>query len=117
MLQFLSRLKVVGLGLLLGSLFAGCSAATQLPSTWDFAAKFDGWIWFMSGPLCTIVMGISEVSHPLIRSCLLLAILTMPLIVAHPIRPSLATACLTFMGLAFWFAASFLTIIWAVWGA
>ena len=117
MLKILSRLKVVGIGFLLGALFSGCCTATQLPSSWDLSKKVDGWLWFMSGPFCMFVMGIDEVGHPFVASCVLLGFVAILLLFAHPLRPSWVTAVVSILGLMLWFLASFFTVIWTVWGA
>lgn len=115
MLKTLSRLKIVGMGLLVGAFFSGCCTLTQLPSDWSLSKKVVGWLWFMSGPFCVFVMGINEITHPFVVSCVLLGFIGMLLLFAHPLRPSRFTAVVSILGLILWFLASFITVIWAVW--
>jgi hypothetical protein len=115
--RFLAKAKVVGLGLIAGSLFSGCCAATQVPSSWDFAHREAAWTWYMAGPFAMFLMGISEITHPFASGCVALGLLAIPMIAAHPVRPSIATAIVSVVGFVFWFAASFFTVVWAVWGA
>lgn len=114
--QFFARTKVVLSGLLLGCLFSGCCAATQLPSGWGFTGRATAWCWYMAGPFVIFPMGALP-THPLAANCVGLGFLSVPLIAAHPIRPSAVTAAVSLVGCALWFAASFVTIAWAVWGA
>ena len=115
--RFLTKAKVVGPGLIIGSLFSGCCAATQLPTSWDFADCTAAWAWYMAGPFAMFLMGISEITHPFVSGCVALGLLAIPMIAAHPIRPSVATAIISVVGFVFWFSASFFTVAWAVWGA
>src|SRR5262249_40941940 len=114
--RFLAKAKVVGLGLIAGSLFSGCCAAIQVPTSWDVAHRAAAWTWYMAGPFATVLMGISEITHPFVSGCVALGLLAIPMIAAHPIRPSIVTAIVSVVGFAFWFAASFFTVVWAAWG-
>jgi hypothetical protein len=115
--RFLARAKIVGAGLIVGSLLSGCCAATQIPTSWDFAQRAGTWFWYMAGPFAMFLMGISEITHPFVSGCVVFGLLAIPMIAAHPIRPSAVTACVSIVGFVFWFAASFFTVVWAVWGA
>jgi hypothetical protein len=117
MSRILSRLKVVGIGFFLGTLFSGCCTVTQLPSEWDAGKKFEGWLWFMSGPFCMFVMGINDIGHPFVAGCVSLGFIGTLLLFAHPLRPSRITAVVSAPGIMLWILASFFTIIMVVWGA
>jgi hypothetical protein len=113
----MGRAKVVAIGMVLGSLLSAIWAASQLPSTWSLAERVSAWLWYMSGPFCWLTMGIpAPTIEPFVFACVSVGVLCIPTLVAHPIRPSSATAVITLLGFAAWFNASFFTVVWAVWG-
>ena len=99
------RLRVVGIGLLLGALFALWVAAAGMPPK----GRFQAWACVVGGPVLGTAWGLAEFHTPI---CLgWLALLLIP---AHPIRPSVGTGCLTVFGLVLWFFAGFVAILVAV---
>ena len=59
-----ARAKVVGLGLLLGCMFSGCFAASQVPDAWTFSERFKAWWYCMAGPCLPAVLGIDATYSP-----------------------------------------------------
>lgn len=116
MTWLIARTKIVGTGIVLGALFSSWCATAQLPPTWEHSQRAIGWCWFMAGPFAAQAMGIPEISHPFVTKCVALGILAVPMIASHPVRPSPVTACLCLFGFLLWFAASYFTVICAVWG-
>src|SRR5262245_18441641 len=98
----LRRLKVLGVGLVLGALLALATAGPATPPWYPLSERVKVWAWFMGGPILGTSWGMLEF-HLLIG----LGWLGLPLIPAHPIRPSMATAWLTAAGLTLWFLSGF----------
>ncbi len=108
----LRRLLVLGAGTAVGAAFALLIAGPVMPESMKFADRFLIWCSLMGGPIVGTAWGMAEF-HPSI----MLGWLGLLLIPAHPIRPSLATGCVTAVGLFLWFFAGFLAMMVAVWGA
>jgi hypothetical protein len=106
------RLKVLGIGLLLGAAFALWVAGPMMPSGMDLADRALVWAHVMGGPIVGTAWGMAEF-HPMIG----LGWLGLFLAPAHPVRPHPVMGCLTVLGLALWFFAGFLAMMVAVWGA
>jgi hypothetical protein len=106
------RVKVLGIGLLLGAVFALWMAGPMMPSGMRIPDRLLVWASVMGGPVAGTAWGIAEF-HPSI----MLGWLGLLLIPAHPMRPCAVTGCVTVVGLSLWFFAGFLAIMVAVWGA
>jgi hypothetical protein len=108
----LRRFKVLGIGLILGAVFALLVAGLMMPSEMRLLDRTLVWVSVMGGPIIGTAWGISEF-HPSIN----LGWLGLLLIPAHPLCPNTVTKCVTFLGLSLWFFAGFLTMMITVWGA
>jgi hypothetical protein len=106
------RIKVLGIGLLLGVAFSLWTAGPLMPSGMGLADRASVWASVMGGPVVGTAWGMAEF-HP---TFFVLGWLGLPLALAHPVRPQVATACLTIIGLVLWFFAGFLAMIVAVYG-
>ena len=106
------RLKVLGIGLLLGAAFSLWVAGPMMPSGMGLADRARVWAFVMGGPVVGTAWGMAEF-HPSIG----LGWVGLLLALAHPVRPHPATGCLTALGLALWFFAGFLAMMVATWGA
>ena len=106
------RLKVLGVGLLLGAAFALWVAGPMMPSSMPLAERAQVWASVMGGPIVGTAWGMAA-----FHSAIGLGWLGLLITLAHPLRPSLATAWLTLVGLGLWFFAGFVAMIAAVWGA
>jgi hypothetical protein len=102
----------IGIGVALGCLFSGCTATTQIPDSAGAGDRLLVFAGMMAGPFCTSVLGITDSSHSPIRIWNTLGVLSIPLILAYPVKPTVVTACLSVSGLAFWFWAGFLSVIY-----
>src|SRR5260370_22974144 len=91
--RFLTRAKIFALGLIAGSLFSGCCAATQVPTSWDFAQRAGTWLWYMAGPFALFLMGLPEITHPFVSGCLGSGLLAIAMLAAHPVRPCPVPGC------------------------
>jgi hypothetical protein len=105
------RIKVLGIGLLLGVAFSLWTAGPVIPPDMGIADRALIWASVMGGPIVGTAWGMAEF-HPIIG----LGWLGLLLAPAHPIRPHAATGCLTAVGLALWFFSGFLAVLVAVWG-
>jgi hypothetical protein len=110
--SLLQRLPVLGAGLAVGAAFGLFVAGPMMPSGMRFADRVLIWSSVMGGPVVGTAWGMAEF-HPSIS----LGWLGLLLILAHPIRPSVTTGCVTVFGLSLWFFAAFLAMMVAVWGA
>lgn len=108
----LRRLKVLGIGLLLGASFSLWTAGPMMPSGMQFSDRVLVWASVMGGPIVGTSWGIAGF-HPFIG----LGWLGIPLIPSHLIRPCAVTGCMTLFGLSLWFFAGFLAVMVAAWGA
>lgn len=111
-LLMLRRGKVLGLGLVLGAVFALLVAGPMMPSGMRVADRATVWGLVMGGPVFGTARGVVHL-FPSIG----LGWLGLLFIPAHAFRPNIATACVTLLGLSLWFFAGFLAVITAVWGA
>jgi hypothetical protein len=103
----------VGIGVALGCLFSGCTATTQIHDSTSAGDRLLVFAGMMTGPFCAFVLlGVTDLSHSPIAIWLALGVFSIPLIVAHPIKPSVVTACISVIGLAFWFWAGFISVIY-----
>jgi hypothetical protein len=67
----------------------------------------------MAGPFCApILLGTTDFSHSPIAIWQTLGVLSVLLIAAYPVKQSILTACLSLVGLAFWFWAGFISVIY-----
>jgi hypothetical protein len=99
--------------LALGCLFSGCTAANQIPASVSVEDRVLVFVAMMAGPFCApILLGPTDLSYSPIQIFLALGVLSIPLIAAYPVKQSLITACLSVMGLAFWFWAGFISVIY-----
>jgi hypothetical protein len=105
----LRRLPVLGSGLALGAAFALFVAGPTMPEGMRLADRVLVWATVMGGPVVGTAWDMG--------SGISLGWLGLLLIPAHPVRPSVATGCITLLGLALWFFAGFVTVVVAVWGA
>jgi hypothetical protein len=108
------RPKIIGPGLVIGSLLALCLAAWLLPPNFGFQGRELMWTWvaIMGGP----VLGTSEIFGPFpwITGLGYLGLLLIP---AHPTRPHGATGLVTVIGFLLWFLAGFYTALVGLYGA
>jgi hypothetical protein len=108
----LRKLKVLGVGLILGAVFALLVAGPMMPAGMRLSDRALIWASVMSGPIIGTVWGWAE-----FNLYIKLGWFGLLLIPAHPLRPNIGTACVTVLGLLFWFFAGFLAVMEAVWGA
>lgn len=107
------RFVGVGIGVVLGCLISGCTAATQIPDSSSAGVRLRVFAGMMTGPFCaTILLGRADLSHSPIVLWQALGVFSMPLLAAYPIRPSVATACISAIGLAFWFWAGYISVVY-----
>lgn len=107
--------RSVGLGIAvaLGCLFSGCTATTQVPDSTSAGDRLLVFAGMMAGPFCAyILLGSVDLSYSPIAIWQALGVLSIPLILAHPFKPSVATACISAVGLVFWFWAGFISVIY-----
>ncbi len=110
--HMLRKLKVLGIGLLLGGVFALLVAGPMMPTGMRLSDRALVWTSVMSGPIVGTVRSMVEF-HPSIGLGWL-GLLLMP---AHPLRPNAGTGFVTVLGLFLWFFAGFMTVMVAAWGA
>jgi hypothetical protein len=103
------RLRVIGLGIILGAMFALWVAGPFVGSGVSVDERARLWLAVMSGPLIGSWMGLMNYAPPVCAGWLGLF-----LIAAHPLRPSRLTAFITILGLLVWFFAGFFTVAVAV---
>ncbi len=103
------RVKVLGIGMLLGAVFSFWMAGPVMSSGMGVADRSLVWSSIMGGPVLGTIWGMIDF-HPSIS----LGWLSMLLIPAHPVRPSVATGCVTAFGLLLWFFAGFVAVMIAV---
>jgi hypothetical protein len=108
-----ARLKVIAPGVAAGALLLAWYCVDGLPSTWGLGQRFEAWALMMSGPVLSLIFGMSYSPEVL---GITIAVLSVA-ILAHPIRPHVVTAIVTLVALSYWFFAGFVTMIAAVWGA
>jgi hypothetical protein len=107
------RLVSIGIGVALGCLFSGCTATTQVPPSTAAEIRVLAFIGTMAGPFCAyVLLGAVDLQPSPIAIWQMFGILSIPLIVAHPIRPSVVTGCISAVGLVFWFWAGLISIIY-----
>jgi hypothetical protein len=103
----------VGIGLALGCLFSGCTATTQIPDSTGVGDRLLVFAGMLTGPFCAyVLLGATDLSYSPIRIWQTLGLFSIPLIAAYPVRPSVVTACVSAIGLAFWFWAGFISVIY-----
>ena len=103
----------VGIGIALGCLFCGCTATTQIPDSTSASDRLLVFAGMMTGPFCTVVLlGAKDVSYSPIAIWQALGVLSIPLIVAYPIKPSCITAWISVLGTVFWFWAGFVSVLY-----
>lgn len=97
----------------LGCLFSGCTATSQIPESISVADRVLVFVAMMSGPFCDpILFGTMDFSHSPIAIWQTLGVLSLPLIAAYPVKQSMLNACLSVVGLAFWYWAGFISVIY-----
>lgn len=97
----------------LGSLFSGCTATSMIPESIGVADRLLVFVAMMAGPFCgQILLGTTDFSYSPIAIWQMLGFLSIPFIAAYPVRQSMVTACLSVVGLAFWFWAGFISVIY-----
>jgi hypothetical protein len=95
----------------LGSLFSAWTATSQIPDSINVADRVLVFVAMMAGPFCApILLGRIDLS-PSDLAIWPLGVLFLPLMAAYPAKPSLGNACLSLVGLAFWFGAGYLSVI------
>jgi hypothetical protein len=110
--ELLRRLKVVGIGLLLGAVFSLFVAFCMMPPRWGLSDRAQVWLLVMGGPIVGSREGMAEFHQSIGWGWSGIV-----LIPAHFLYPHPATACVTLFGYALWFFAGFVTIMVMVWGA
>ena len=97
----------------LGSLFSGCTATSMMPASIGVADRVLVFAAMMAGPFCGhILLRTADFSYSPIAIWQTLGFLSIPFIAAHPVKQSMVTACLSVVGLAFWFWAGFISVIY-----
>jgi hypothetical protein len=97
----------------LGCLFSGCTSTTQIPISASAGDRVLVFAAMLAGPFCAPILVGSEIfGHSPLAIWQGLGALSIPLIAAYPIRRSVASACLCLMGLALWFWAGFISVIY-----
>jgi hypothetical protein len=98
--------------LTLGCLFSGWTATTQIPESSSMGDRLLVFVGVMSGPFCVpILLGVTDLSYSPIAIWQTLGVLSIPVIFAYPVRASFITACVSVVGLAFWFWAGFISVV------
>jgi hypothetical protein len=108
----LKRLKVIGIGLVIGAIFSLFVAGVMMPWAMTVGDRIVVWAGVMSGP----ILGTAWEMHPF-HTFICLGWLGLILILAHPVYPKTATACITLVGLLLWFLVGFVEMMVAVNGA
>lgn len=107
------RSVALGIALALGCLFSGCTATTQIPDSISAGERLRVFAAMMAGPFCPYaLLGAVDLSYSPIALWQALGVLSIPLILAHPVKPSVTTACISAVGLVFWFWAGFISVIY-----
>src|ERR1700678_3117746 len=104
------RVKVLGIGLVLGGMFALWVAGPMIGSHVPIAGRLNVWASVMGGPIMGTAWGMGRYV-PAIN----FGWLGLLLVPWHPIRPSVGTGLLTAVGLLLWFFAGFAAIAVAFW--
>lgn len=103
----------LGIGVALAFLFSGCTATTQIPDSTSVGGRLLVFAGMMAGPFCAyVLLGVTDLSHSPIMIWQALGVFSIPLIAAHPIKPGVGTGCISAMGIAFWFWAGFISVIY-----
>ena len=100
------RLKVLGIGLLLGMLFALWVAGPLVPFGMGLRHRAFVWATVMGGPVLFTVWDVAVYYMPIG-----LGWLGLLLVPAHPVHPHWATGIVTAAGLLLWFFAGFVTAL------
>jgi hypothetical protein len=101
----------LGIAVALGCLFSGCTAMTQIPDSTSAQDRLLVFAGMMAGPFCAyVLLGAVDLIHSPIVAWQAFAVMSIPLILAHPVKPSVATACFSAVGLVFWFWAGFISV-------
>jgi hypothetical protein len=97
----------------LGVLFCGCTALTQVPDSTAIVERGVVFAAMMAGPFCApILAGETDFSFSPIAIWQNLGFLSIALIAAYPVKQSMVTAYVSMVGLALWFWAGFLSVIY-----
>lgn len=107
------RLLGMAIGVAVGCLFSGCTATTQIPESTGASLRWLVFFGMLTGPLCPyILLGPTDLSYSPIAIWQLLGFFSALPIAAFPVRPSALTACVSVIGLGFWFWAGFISVIY-----
>jgi hypothetical protein len=107
------RLLGAAIGFAVGCIFSGCTATTQIPESTGAGVRCLVFFGMLLGPLCPyVVLGPTDLSYSPIAIWQLLGFLSVLPISAYPVKPSALTACVSVVGLGFWFWAGFISVIY-----
>jgi hypothetical protein len=103
----------LGVGAALGCLFSGYTAMAEIPASTSGGDRLLVFAGMNAGPFCAyVLLGPVDLDYPPLSIWLALGVLSIPLMAAYLVKPSAITACISAVGLAFWYWAGFISVVY-----